>query len=463
MTGYSEIYRMAALTQNAQGAKLLTAEAVSKAFPLPDGGELSVLRDVSLTIHQGEVVALLGRSGSGKSTLLRILAGLIAPTGGRVLVNDRPLQGANPEVAMVFQSFALLPWLTVQENAELGLIARGVARAECVQEAEHALQMVGLEGFESAYPRELSGGMRQRVGFARAFVMRPDVLMMDEPCSALDVLTAENLRGEISDLWEQGKFPAKSILLVTHNIEEAVLLSDRIVVLGTNPGCIRGEVRVDIPRPRKPKDPQFAALVDYIYAVMTNPAATVGAFAPETHSGAAHSEKRFPMLPHARVGGISGLLEIVNDLGGRADLPDLADKLRLEVDDLLPTVDAAVMLGFAAVSEGDVNITDAGREFATADVDRSKQLFGEQLIKNVPFVSTVVETLRQKRNGVVDKEFFMDILDEHFTSDEAERQFQQLIYWGRYASLFEYDADEEKLYRVEEEPEPVAAPGSSLK
>lgn len=438
--------------------RLLVAQNISKAFPLPDGGKLNVLQDVSVTLHSGEVVALLGRSGSGKSTLLRILAGLISPTAGMVLVNEKELQGANPGVAMIFQSFALLPWLTVQENAELGLLARGVDKATCTREAEHALKMVGLEGFESAYPRELSGGMRQRVGFARAFVMHPDVLMMDEPCSALDVLTAENLRGEISDLWEAGTFPAKSILLVTHNIEEAVLLSDRIVVLGANPGCIRGEVKVDIPRPRKPKDPRFAALVDYIYTVMTNPTAAVSAVAAgEACAVLPPHETRFPMLPHARVGGLSGLLEILNDLGGHEDLPDLADKLRLEVDDLLPTVDAAVMLGFATVAEGDLHITDEGREFATADVDRSKKIFSEQLLKHVPFVSTVVETLRQKQNGAVGKDFFVDILDEHFTEAEAQRQFEQMIYWGRYAQLFEYDAGEEKLYRVSEEPEYVPA------
>jgi NitT/TauT family transport system ATP-binding protein len=437
---------------------MLTAEHVAKAFPLPDGSDLTVLFDVHLNVREGEVVALLGRSGSGKSTLLRILAGLIPPTSGTVTANGQILTGPNPGVAMVFQSFALLPWLTVQENAELGLIARGVDRETCTREAEHALSMVGLEGFESAYPRELSGGMRQRVGFARAFVMHPDVLMMDEPFSALDVLTAENLRGEISDLWEQGKFPAKSILLVTHNIEEAVMLSDRVVILGANPGVVRGEVRVEIPRPRKAKDPQFAALVDYIYTVMTNPAATVGVFSPNafTEQPVTH-EKRFAMLPHARIGGISGLLEIINDLGGREDLPDLAARLQLEVDDLLPTVDAAVLLGFASIDHGDVQITDAGREFATADVERSKELFGEQLLKHVPFVSTVVGTLRQKKDGKAGKEFFIDILDEHFTESEAEKQFQQLIDWGRYAQLFEYDADEEKLYRVDEEPEYVPA------
>jgi NitT/TauT family transport system ATP-binding protein len=202
---------------------LIVAEHLTKTFPLPDGkGTFMVLKDVSVTIRAGEVVALLGRSGSGKSTLLRILAGLIPPSDGIVKNGDQVVIGANPNVAMVFQSFALLPWATVQENVELGLKARGVPRAAREAQALTAIDMVGLDGFESAYPKELSGGMQQRVGFARAFVMEPHVLFMDEPFSALDVLTAENLRGELGMLWEAGTFPAKSILIVTHNIEEAV-------------------------------------------------------------------------------------------------------------------------------------------------------------------------------------------------------------------------------------------------
>jgi NitT/TauT family transport system ATP-binding protein len=305
--------------------------------------------------------------------------------------------------------------------------------------------MVGLEGFEGAYPKELSGGMRQRVGFARAFVMKPDVLMMDEPFSALDVLTAENLRGEISDLWERGAFPAKSILIVTHNIEEAVLLADRVVVLGANPGCIRGEVKVDIARPRDKKGARFMALVDYIYTVMTNPQAPVG------NVPSAQKLNRFPMLPHARVGGISGLLEIVNDRGGKEDLPKLAESLRLEVDDLLPAVDASAMLGFATVAQGDVEMLNPGKEFATADMHRSHEIFKEQLLKHVPFISTVLEALKHKRDGRIGKDFLVDILDEHFSDSEAERQFETLVDWGRYAQLFEYDADEERLYLPEGE------------
>jgi NitT/TauT family transport system ATP-binding protein len=433
-----------------QTPSLLYAEQVSKTFPISSGGEQTVLETVTLTVAEGEVVALLGRSGSGKSTLLRILAGLIEPSQGKVLRSGVPLKGPNPDVAMVFQSFALLPWLTVQENAELGLVARGVSRDTSEKEAVLALGMVGLEGFEGAYPKELSGGMRQRVGFARAFVMKPDVLMMDEPFSALDVLTAENLRGEISDLWEKGSFPSKSILLVTHNIEEAILLADRIVVLGTNPGRIRGEVRVEIPRPRDKNGPRFRALMDHVYTVMTNPEATVGEVLP-----AAQPTKRFAMLPHARSGGISGLLEIIHDRGGREDLPRLASDLRLEIDDLLPAVDASALLGFASVAEGDVTLTPIGEEFSTADVHRSHEIFKEQLLTRVPLTATVLRVLEEKRDGRIGKEFLLDILDEHFSDSEAEKQFQTLIDWGRYAHLFEYDANEERLYLAEPEVEPV--------
>jgi NitT/TauT family transport system ATP-binding protein len=428
-------------------ATLITAEQVSKTFPLSAGGVQTVLETVSLTVAPGEVVALLGRSGSGKSTLLRILAGLIAPSTGTVTRHGLTLRGPNPDVAMVFQSFALLPWLTVQENAELGLAARGVAKETAEKEALHALQMVGLEGFEGAYPKELSGGMRQRVGFARAFVMKPDVLMMDEPFSALDVLTAENLRGEISDLWEKGSFPSRSILLVTHNIEEAILLADRIVVLGTNPGRIRGEVRVDIARPRDKNGPRFRALMDHVYTVMTNPEAAV----EETPAATVKPPKRFPMLPHARSGGISGLLEIIHDRGGNEDLPRLASDLRLEIDDLLPAIDASAMLGFASVAEGDVTLTDTGKEFATAGVHRSHEIFKAQLLTRVPLTATVLRVLEEKRDGRIGKEFLLDILDEHFSDEEAEKQFQTLIDWGRYAHLFEYDADEERIYLAEPE------------
>lgn len=377
--------------QNLNSQDLITVEQVSKRFPLPDGkGTFTVLSDVSLTVRSGEVIALLGRSGSGKSTLLRIMAGLLLPSQGQVLSHGKPLRGPNEQVAMVFQSFALLPWLTVQENVELGLEAQGVERKERQASALNAIDIVGLDGFESAYPKELSGGMKQRVGFARAFVLNPEVLFMDEPFSALDVLTCENLRGEIDDLWNAKTFPAKSIVIVTHNIEEAVFLADRVVILGARPGCIRGEVAIDLPRPHDHTHPRFASLVDYIYTAMTNPEFEVTGDV-KTSGMIASQSPYAQLLPHARVGGISGLLELVGEQpDAKADLPQLAERIQLEVDDLLSILDAAVLLGFAEVSQGDVQLTHQGRDFATTTILRSKDLFRQQALNHIPVLSSMM-------------------------------------------------------------------------
>ncbi|MEH2292829.1 ABC transporter ATP-binding protein [Nostoc sp.] len=442
---------------------LIAVEQVNKSFPRPEGkGEFNVLRNINLTVAAGEVLALLGRSGSGKSTLLRIMAGLIPPSEGEVISNGKHLQGANPGVAMVFQSFALLPWLTVQENVELGLDAQGVGRDERRQRALKAIDLVGLDGFESAYPKELSGGMRQRVGFARAFVLEPQVLFMDEPFSALDVLTAENLRGEIDDLWNAGTFPSKSILIVTHNIEEALFLADRVIILGSNPGHIRGEVVIDMPRPHDRTSIRFKSLIDYIYTVMTNPEVEVtGAIAAPTSPiealrspGTIQQSPYAKPLPHVRIGGISGLLELIVDQPeGKDDIPRLAERIQLSVDDLLPMLDATVMLGFAEVAQGDVKLTDIGQDFATTTILRSKDLFRQQVLSNVPVVVSMVQTLREKRNRSMRADFFIDLLEEYYPHEEAERQFATSVDWGRYAELFEYDASEDRLYL----PEPAAA------
>jgi len=430
---------------------LIAVERVYKSFPKSEGkGEFIVLDNVSLQVRSGEVLALLGRSGSGKSTLLRIMAGLIPPSQGRVLSNGKPLRGANNDVAMVFQSFALLPWLTVLENVELGLEARGVSREERRQRALKAIDLVGLDGFESAYPKELSGGMKQRVGFARAFVLEPQVLIMDEPFSALDVLTSENLRGEIDDLWNASTFPSKSILIVTHNIEEAVFLADRVIVLGSNPGRIRGALAIDLPRPHDRASDRFKAIVDYIYTVMTNPELEVSGKVAVPQLLKPISVPKLPYsipLPHVRVGGISGLLELLVDRPeGTDDIPRLAERIQLTVDDLLPILDAAVMLGFAKVAQGDVKLTDIGQDFATTTILRSKDLFRQQALKNVPILSSMVQTLREKRNGSMRADFFLDLLDEHFPHEESERQFATAVDWGRYAELFEYDASESRIH-----------------
>lgn len=423
---------------------LIRAENITKTFPLPgDTGTFVVLQDINLSVHQNEIVALLGRSGSGKTTLLRIMAGLIQPTSGDVIASTGgKLRGYNLEVGMVFQNFALLPWETVLGNVEIGLKARGISKKERTEKALKAIDLVGLDGFENAYPKELSGGMQQRVGFARALVIHPGVLFMDEPFSGLDVLTAENLRGEVADLWEQGSFPADSILLVTHNIEEAVFLADRLIIMGTSPGHIRGELKVELVRPRDRRSTEFKALVDYIYTVMTNPEMDVAAATP----GAGEEELRFPPVPHARAGGISGLLELLIDQGGEEDLPVLAERLRLDVDHLLTIVDAAVLLEFATVDKGDVSVTEIGRQFALSDILRSKEIFRQQLIATIPFAITIYQTLTEKSDRSMKADFFVDILDELYPSDEAQRQFDTVVDWGRYAELFEYDASERKLY-----------------
>jgi NitT/TauT family transport system ATP-binding protein len=330
---------------------LISVKSVSKSFAGPDGTSVTVLDNISLDVAEGEFVALLGRSGSGKSTLLRCIAGLIAPSSGRVMFRGEQLTGTNRETTMVFQTFALLPWLTVQQNVEIGLEARDVPQPERKERALRVIDIVGLDGYESAYPKELSGGMRQRVGFARALVVEPAALLMDEPFSALDVLTSENLRGELLELWEGKRFPTKTIVMVTHNIEEAVLLADRLLVLGTNPGRIKADMPNPLPRPRRRRTPEFEALVDQIYRMMTQRDSAPATVEPARSTG----------LPHATVDGLSGLAEIM--LGrhdGAADLPDLADNLGLEVDDLLPLVDALVLLGFAALEEEHRSPTPAG-------------------------------------------------------------------------------------------------------
>jgi NitT/TauT family transport system ATP-binding protein len=417
---------------------IVEMDNVSKSFPGARGTMHSVLDRVTFSLREGEIVALLGKSGSGKSTLLRTIAGLIAPTSGAVRYRGRLINGANPGVGMVFQSFALMPWLTVQANVELGLQARGVPDAERTARALEAIDLIGLDGFESAYPKELSGGMRQRVGFARALVLRPDALLMDEPFSALDVLTAENLRTELMALWARPDFPTKAICVVTHNIEEAVLLADRVVVLGSNPGRIRAEIPVHLPRPRDRRSPTFDALVDQLYAILTgrdeNPAVPTPLPGPLTHP-----------LPGVTVGGLAGLVEIVFAHNGQTDLPDLADELSFQVDDLLPIVDAAVMLGLLEVEGAQAFLTGTGRRWYTADIQTSKQIFAQLAGTRAPLVRTIVKALQNSDNGTLRDDFFRDLLRRGFTTADTEAQLNIAIDWGRYGELFDYDAHSGEL------------------
>jgi len=442
---------------------IIRAEGIEKYYAQPSQNRIQVISATDLAIVPGEIVALLGPSGSGKSTMLRMLSGLSTPTAGQVFWHEKPIAGAEVNVSIVFQSFALFPWLTVLENVEAPLQARGVAPEERRQRSLKMLDTVGLDGFEAAYPKELSGGMKQRVGFARALVVEPEVLFMDEPFSALDVLTAENLRSELLELWANKTMPTQAVFLVTHNIEEAVLLADRIIVLGRNPGHIRTDFRVQLAQPRDRKSQPFTQLVDYIYKVLTRPD-VVPAEVPEPQAGPRlrdQRQMRYQMLPHARPGGIAGLLELLLDKGGRDDIYRLADDLAFEIDDLLPIVDAAQLLGFLQIEEGDAVITQAGSEFANSEILRQKELFRDAAVANVLLLRQIRRALESKSDHTVPEEFFLDMLDEQFSEEECQRQIETAVTWGRYAEIFDYDAGHRRFMLPDAPEEEIAASGEA--
>jgi NitT/TauT family transport system ATP-binding protein len=412
---------------------IIRTEKVEKYYSQPSENRIQVIAPTDLEIVEGQIVALLGPSGSGKSTLLRMLTGLSAPSAGQVYWHEKPVATTDVNVSIVFQSFALFPWLTVMENVEAPLKARGMEAEERTRRSLAILDTVGLDGFQAAYPKELSGGMRQRVGFARALVVQPEVLFMDEPFSALDVLTAENLRSELLELWQKKTIPTKAIFLVTHNIEEAVLLADRIIVLGRNPGRIRTDFVVGLPHPRDRKGAAFPQLVDYIYKVLTEPDTQP----PELPQ---HRPRQYQMLPHARPGGIAGLLELLRDHGGRYDMYRLADDLLFEIDHLLPIVDAAQLLGFLTVSAGTAMITPSGTDYADSEISRRGELFREAATERVLLLGQIVRAIEAKSDHTVSEELFHDMLDEQFTEEETILQLETAVNWGRYAQLFDFDA-----------------------
>jgi NitT/TauT family transport system ATP-binding protein len=431
---------------------IIEARKIEKSYKQPDGHEIQVIAPIDLSLEPDTILAVLGPSGSGKSTVLRMLTGLLPPTGGEVLWHGKPVAQCSPNVAIVFQSFALFPWLTVLENVETPLLARGVPEEERHRRALHALSTVGLANFESAYPKELSGGMKQRVGFARALAVEPEILFMDEPFSALDVLTAENLRGELMELWLAKKVPTRSIFLVTHNIEEAVLLADRIIVLGKSPATIRADFRVPLERPRDRKSATFLLYVDYIYKVLTQPQLEL---APPSKP-ALGAKAPTQILPHSRPGGIGGLLELLVDRGGEEDMYHVAEDLLLEIDDLLPIIDGATLLGFATVHEGDVVITAEGREFANASIGQRKTLFRKAVLERVALLQQMKAALEKKSDHKMPLEFFRDLLDEHFTEEDEKKQIETALNWGRFAGIFTYDSESDEL-SLNQAAEPVRA------
>jgi NitT/TauT family transport system ATP-binding protein len=431
---------------------LIEVDHIFKTYPVADRGERLVLDDLNFRLVPGEIVAVLGKSGSGKSTFLRLIAGLSEPSNGEVRYRGVPVKGPVRGAGMVFQSFALFPWLTVLGNVELGLEALNVPKDERRKRAEAAIDLIGLDGFESAYPKELSGGMRQRVGFARALVINPDILLLDEPFSALDVLTAETLRGDLVDLWQDRKIPTQSILMVSHNIEESVEMADRILVFSSDPGRIRAEIRVPLPRPRDWNSPGFRSIVDQVYTLLTTtPGGAAGKRARGEPGAAADGQEFAIRIPDAPTQQLSALIDTLMEdrYKGRADLPDLAEYQSLSVDDLFVLLDGMQLLGFAHVGGGDVELTAAGKAFSDAEMDDRKELFRDHLLRNVPLAAHIQKVLQERPNHRAPASRFLTELEDHMSEEWANDTLERLINWGRYAELFAYDYDTE-TFRLEE-------------
>jgi NitT/TauT family transport system ATP-binding protein len=425
---------------------LLDIHALRKSFPRADGGELLVLDGIELELVEGQIVGLLGRTGSGKSTLLRSIAGLMPASSGTITYLGQPVLAPAPGIAMVFQSFALFPWLTVLENVQLGLEALGLPEAEIRKRALAAIDLIGLDGYESAYPRELSGGMRQRVGFARALVVHPNILLMDEPFSALDVLTAETLRTDFIELWGDGKLPIKGVVLVTHNIEEAVLMCDRILLFSSNPGRIIHEIAVDLKQPRNRLDPQFRDLVEKIYVAMTARTPTPPKIGTAAGTVATSIDTR---LPRVSANLLSGVLEtLAGEYNGKADLPVFAEEQHLEGDELFAVADALQMLRLAEIEGGDIKLTDIGKQYVDADTDDRKRIFQRQLLAYVPLAAHIRRILQERTNHVAPKSRFFDELEDHMSTEDSEETLRSVTAWARYAEAFAYD-DDTQMFSLE--------------
>lgn len=419
---------------------LIELKNVQKKWDMGGNATIPVLTNINLTIRAGEFLAILGPSGSGKSTLLRIIAGLTPVSSGEIIYLGKEYHGVNPGAAMVFQSFALFPWLTVLENVTLGSESKPIADDEKKEKALHIIDVIGLDGFENAYPKELSGGMQQRVGLGRALVSDPDVLLMDEPFSALDVLTAENLRRDLLKLWRDKKILTKTIIMVTHGIEEAVYMADRIIVVSGNPARINYDMQVTLPHWRDKKDPLFTNFVDKLYSLMMKKEHV------ETHRVITVESREIAVIPQVSAGALTGFLELLKDLNKKTDLYKLADRFMMDSEDFFPIVEGTTLLKFTKVTDGDIELTPEGVLFAQASVLERKELFRSQLIQHVPFINKIIAILQSKSNKRMSIEFFEDILTNSFSPTEVQKHMDILITWGRYAELFAYDEKSKQLY-----------------
>lgn len=408
---------------------MLTLEFVEKSF-VREGKKLSVLENINLEIKEGEIVAILGPSGAGKTTLLRIIAGLNQASGGTITFNGQPITGPIDQMTMVFQNFALMPWLTVEDNIALGL------KGNQEDKVEEMIDRIGLEGFENAYPREISAGMQGRVAIARALVMEPELLLMDEAFSTLDVLTAENLRNDFLKLWSGGLTRTKSVLMVTHNIEEAALMADRIIIFSNNPGKIKAEIAVNLPRPRLPAS--IEPLITDVYTVMTTQSA--GDMLRAEATGSTPAIGLGYRLPKVEVSELVGLVESLMHTGS-ALLADLEEEVQLDTDEILLLTEAVTLMRLAKVSAGRVSLTPTGIAFARSDITARKKLFGSILLRSIPLAHHIRHSLDMQQDHELNKSRFLEDLSRYFTEQEAEKVLQVAIDWGRYAELFVFNAD----------------------
>ena len=423
------------------GEVLVEAREVSQSFRLPTGQDFEALRNVSLTIREGEVVALVGPSGCGKSTLLRLLCGLARPVSGDVRYRGRPVDGVLPTAAMVFQSFALLPWFTVEQNVAMGLAPRGKLRGGDGAAVARAIELVGLAGFEQAYPRELSGGMKQRVGFARALAVQPEILFMDEPFGALDALTAENLRAQVVDLWQDPATGVRTLAVVTHSVEEAVFLAGRIVVFGTNPGHVKEILDNPLPYPRDPRSRAFTNSVDRLHAILT------ATLLPEPERAAAGPVRLVP-FPRVHVHEVLGLLDYLSAQPAQScSVFDIAESLGVDYDRMTAVVHAAEQLGWVATPGEMVRLSPAGRALVAAD-DGARKAMARERVRQHPLFARTLAMLKEAEGTLEDDEVMAD-LAIFFPYTRAPGLFRTVIEWGRYASLLDHDSRGRRLLLVE--------------
>ncbi|GAB6854562.1 ABC transporter ATP-binding protein [Asaia astilbis] len=426
---------------------LLSIRNCLQVYQKESSTELPVLEDVSFDLQASEIVGLVGRSGSGKSTLLRIASGLIPASAGEIVWKGHILGGPTPEIAMVFQSFALFPWLTVQQNIALGLEAKRLPRAECERRCDDMIDLIGLNGYENALPKELSDSMQQRVGLARALVMRPDLLLMDEPFASLDMLTAENLRTDLIELWSERRLPTRAMMLATHNVEEAVLMCDRILLFSSNPGRVSHELTVPFPHPRNRDDAAFRQFVDEIYTLMTRRAPLVSEASLEPGVSSPAPNPMSLVLPSIPINVLVGLLETLaaSPLNGRADLPHLAERLQMALDDLFPLGESLQLLELAELEDGDILMTEAGIRFVQADQDERREIMRTALVHHIPLIRSIRAVLDERSGHRTGADRFREELEATMSPSYAEQTLMTATNWARYTELFDFDEEADQF------------------